>query len=178
MNQATLKSNGVLEVDNQSVASGPLMYLGYALQLDPGCTLRSYFHMLRNYTPFSQLGDFFEVLNQQYAKCPGSGCQWPGFDYLEFSKTVEMTGFPGDPRLEIYNALRGVRAEAAEEIRSFPLEVLLDMPVRMGRLKHVIFGDTVDTFAFDTVYTLFEFIDSVAWELSFHGTPPECQIRS
>jgi hypothetical protein len=178
MNQATLKPNGVLEVDSRSVTSEPLMYLGHALHLDPDCTLRSYFHMLRTYVPFIQLGDFFDVLHRQYAKCPDSGCQWPEFEYLVFSKTVEMTGYPGEPRLDIYNALRGVNAETTEEIRSLPLEVLLDVSMRMGQLKHVIFGDTVDTFEFDTVYTLFEFIDSVAWELSFHGAPPECQIRS
>jgi hypothetical protein len=57
------------------------------------------------------------------------------------------------------------------------LENLLDLPVKLGRLKHVIFGDRVDIFEFDTVYTLFEFIDGIAWELSFHGTPKQCEIR-
>jgi len=27
------------------------------------------------------------------------------------------------------------------------------------------------------VYTLFEFIDGIAWELGFHGTPKQCEIR-
>ena len=52
------------------------------------------------------------------------------------------------------------------------------MPLRLGLLKHVVFGDRVDVFSFETVYTLFEFIDSIAWELSFHGTPRECKIGS
>ena len=37
--------------------------------------------------------------------------------------------------------------------------------------------DRVDIFEFDTVYTLFELIDGIAWELSFHGTPKQCEIR-
>jgi hypothetical protein len=178
MNRVTLKPNGMLESNGGSITSKPLLYLGFGLDLAPTCTLRSYFHMLNTYAPFSQLGDFFTVLDQQYVKCPDMGCCWSELDYLEFSKTVEMIGFPDDPRLEIYNALRGIKGDAAQEIRTLPLEALLDMPLRMGQLKHVIFGDRVDTFNFDTIYTLFEFIDSVAWELSFHGAPPECQMRS
>jgi hypothetical protein len=178
MNQAMLKSDGVLEIDGKPIASSPLSYLGYGLRLADTCTLRSYFRMLETYAPFNDLGDFFDVLRRQYAKCPENGCLWPDFSCLEFTKTVEMIGFPGKPRLEIYNSLHGVAGSATTEIRTLPLEVLVDVPLRMGRLKHVVFGDTVDTFEFETVYTLFEFIDSVAWELSFHGVPPECQIRS
>lgn len=178
MNQIMLKPDGVLEVDGKPIASAPLSYLGFGLRLADTCTLRSYFRMLETYAPFNDLGDFFDVLLRQYGGCPAEGCTWPDFSCLEFAKTVEMIGFPGKPRLEIYNSLHGVVGNATAEIRTLPLEVLVDMPLRMGRLKHVVFGDSVDTFEFETIYTLFEFIDSVAWELSFHGVPPECQIRS
>jgi hypothetical protein len=57
------------------------------------------------------------------------------------------------------------------------LENLLDIKIKLGKLKHIVFGDQVDIFEFDTVYTLFEFIDGVAWALSFHGTPKQCEIR-
>jgi hypothetical protein len=40
----------------------------------------------------------------------------------------------------------------------------------------VIFGDNIDTFVFDTVYTLFEFVDGVAWQLGFQGAPEVCHI--
>jgi hypothetical protein len=35
----------------------------------------------------------------------------------------------------------------------------------------------MDVFEFETVFTLFEFIDGIAWELSFHGTPDACDLR-
>ena len=178
MNQVTLRSNGLMEVETRPVTNQPLLYLRYQLQLAPECTLRSYFQMIDTYAPFSQLGEFVQLLREQYAKCPAQGCQWPDYEYLEFTKIVEMIGYPGEPRLEIYNALQGIKDAAAEEIRTLPLEVLLDMPMRLGNLKHKIFGDRVDTFEYETVYTLFEFIDGIAWELSFHGAPPECQLRS
>jgi hypothetical protein len=87
-----------------------------------------------------------------------------------------MIGFPGDPRLEIYNTLCGVRGKETCEIKSFHLDNLLDMPLKLGLLKHIVFGDKVDIFEFDTVFSLFEFIDGVAWELSFQGTPKECAL--
>ena len=95
---------------------------------------------------------------------------------IQFSKTVEMIGFP-EKRLEIYNSFSGVYENETYEIRSLQLDSLLDLPVKLGRLKHVIFGDSVDLFEFDTVFTLFEFIDGIAWELSFHVIPTQCEIR-
>ena len=47
----------------------------------------------------------------------------------------------------------------------------------LARLKHIVFGDKVDIFEFDTVFTLFEFIEGIAWELSFHVAPTECALR-
>jgi hypothetical protein len=178
MNQVTLKADGSMQVMQRTVSNQPLLYLGYKLRLAPDFTLRSFFKLIDAYALFGQLGDLFQELRQKYAKCPAQGCLWPDYTHLEFSKVVEMIGYPGEPKLEIYNHFHGVNGSRSEEIRALPLEVLLDMPVVLGNLKHVVFGDHVDTFEFETVYNLFEFIDSIAWELSFHGTPPECQIRS
>jgi hypothetical protein len=88
-----------------------------------------------------------------------------------------MIGFPGQPRLEIYNSFHGVRGDETCEIRSLQIDSLLDMPIKLGRLKHIVFGDKVDIFEFDTVFTLFEFIEGIAWELSFHVAPTECALR-
>jgi hypothetical protein len=178
MNQVTLKADGVMQAGQSPVLNQPLLCLGYKLALAPDFTLRSYFRLLETYAVFAQLGDLLQQLLGKYARCPQNGCLWPAYEHLEFAKVVEMIGFPGEPKLEIYNIFHGVKGDHSEEIRELPLEALLDMPVLLGQLKHIVFGDHVDTFRFETVYTLFEFIDSIAWELSFHGAPPECQIRS
>ena len=107
---------------------------------------------------------------------PDKGCDAGLLDFLEFGKTVEMIGVP-DKRMEIYNSLSGVLASETAEIRSMQLAGLLDVPLKLGRLKHIVFGDRVDIFEFDTVYTLFEFIDGIAWQLSFHATPEHCKLR-
>ncbi|MEF2146610.1 MAG: hypothetical protein V3573_14285, partial [Desulfovibrionaceae bacterium] len=94
----------------------------------------------------------------------------------ELSRTVEMIGFPGKPRMEIYTTLAGIGPEGRGEIRFIQLEDLLDTPLGLGPLRHVVLGDKVDTFEFETVYSLFEFIEGVTWELGFHGTPMQCKI--
>jgi len=176
MNRVSLQADGQLEMESQGSVQKPLACLGHQVQLADGCKLRSYFNMLEKYPVLGQLGVFYDHLLDQYRHCPVQGCRWEAFDYLELAKTVEMIGYPGKPRLEIYNAFHGVSVDQTSEIRSLAMEFLLDMPLRLGRLKHVIFGDDVDTFSFETIYTLFEFIDSIAWELSFHGTPAQCNL--
>ena len=132
--------------------------------------------MLDKYTRFAELSAFLTMYTEQYHSCPKHGCDAGFLDCLEFGKTVEMIGVP-DKRLEIYSSLIGLHASEASEIKSMQLAHLLDLPLKLGRLKHIVFGDRVDLFEFDTVYTLFEFIDGIAWELSFHVTPEQCELR-
>jgi hypothetical protein len=176
MNAVTLKINGAIDRNGTCAESNILGYLSSQITLEAGYTLRSFFEMLDQYRLLVGLNPFFPACTQQYRQCPPDGCVPGAGGHLEFSKTVEMIGFP-EKRLEIYNSLAGVDENGAFEIRSLQLESLLDMPLKLGRLKHIIFGDPVDIFEFDTVFTLFEFIDGIAWQLSFHVIPTQCEIR-
>lgn len=177
MNTVILQSDGALQRDGVSVAADPLRYLGYKVELEQGYTLRSFFRMIERYPVFAQLNAFFPECMQLYQACPDGECLAPGMGYLELYKTVEMMGFPGEPRLEIYHSLCGVDGKDTCEIKAFPLENLLDMPVHIGKLKHVVFGDKVDVLEFDTIFNLFEFIEGIVWQLSFHRSPKECALR-
>ena len=176
MNAVTLKKDGAINLNGKTVRSDALELLSFQIALEKGYTLRSFFEMLDKYTLFAKLNAFFPTYIKQYHSCPEQGCETGLLDYLEFGKTVEMIGVP-DKRLEIYNALFGVHASKASEIKSMQLDTLLDLPLKLGRLKHIVFGDRVDIFEFDTVYTLFELIDGIGWELSFHATPEQCELR-
>lgn len=172
-----LHKDGSLGDARGPIDGSPLSCLSCRIELGKGYLLRSFFQMIDRYAELGDISAFFPDYMEQLKRCPASGCTAAGFDFLEFSKTVEMIGFPGDPRLEIYPSLKGRRKSETLEIASSRLEGLLDLPVRLGRLKHVVFGDKVDVFEFDTVFNLFEFIDGIAWELSFHGTSDACAIR-
>ena len=177
MNTVILHPDGSLTQDFSSSALDPLMFLGHKVELGQGYTLRSFFKMIERYPIFTQLNAFLPECVEQYRGCPGGECLAPGVGHLELFKTVEMMGFPGEPRLEIYHTLCGVEGQQTCEIKAFPLENLLDLPVRIGKLKHVVFGDKVDVLEFDTVFNLFEFIEGIVWQLSFHRSPKECALR-
>ena len=177
MNSITITNDGSVICNGKKAENEILPYLSYRVELDEGFTLRSYFRMIQRYPVLEKLNPFFSSFIQQYSTGPetdsSSGC----VDFLEFSKTVEMIGYPGNPSLEVYNAFRGITGKEITEIKFFQIQTLLGIPVRLGNLKHVVFGDKVDVFEFDTFYNLFEFIDGIAWELSFHGAPAKCEIR-
>lgn len=177
MNTVELKKNGSLFSDGKPVTDAPLACLGFQVVLETGATLRSLFAMLQKYPLLARLNAFLPSYLQQYDAAPPSGCICDDFKALALSKTVELIGHPGEPRLEIYTSLQGVGAAEPKEIRNYALEQLLDMPLVLGRLKHIVFGDQVDQFEFGTVFNLFEFIDGVVWELSFHGTLRACTLR-
>ncbi len=176
MNTIVLQPDGQLLDEKGRPLSEPLRYLGFRIQLQAGATLRSYFRMIARHPILAQLNTFFPVFLEQYRKCPDAGCSSSGYDYLEFGKTVEMIGYPGEPKLEIYHSLKGATGSRTEEIRSSQLDGLLDLPLKIGKLKHIVFGDKVDAFEFDTIFNFFEFIDGIAWELSFHGRPQACEL--
>lgn len=178
MNQITLHADGRLEHAGQTVHQKTLSYLNHALQVDPGVTFRTYFNLLERYAQFTELNAFCATCCERYGACPPEGCRTDAIDHLEFYKSIEMVGFPGAPRLEIFTSFKGIKDQAPVDIRELAWESMLDMPVQLGCLKHVVFGDRVDAFEFETAYTLFEFVDGMAWELSFQNQPQICQLVS
>lgn len=177
MDRITLKTDGLLVENNTVVKSNPLIFLGYSVELEDGYTLRSFFRVFEHYAPLAKLNVFLPDCMDQYQGCPKRNCLIADIDHLNFYKTVEMIGFPGEPRLEIYNTLCGVKGAETCQLKSFQLDKLLDLPLKLGLLKHIIFGDKIDVFEFETVFSLFEFIEGIIWELSFQGAPKECAIR-
>lgn len=171
----TLKKNGTIYYKQSALDADVLKYLSFQIGLDEAYTLRSFFEMIAKYELLGRLNTFLPTCIEQYLNCPQQGCSCDIIDQLEFSKTIEMIGYP-EKRLEIYSSIHGMYKTDTVEIRSMQLNSLLDMPLTLGKLKHVVFGDRVDIFEFDTVFTLFEFIDGITWELSFHVTPEQCQL--
>lgn len=176
MNTILMRADGFLEVNRKTVEREPLKYLNAGIELESGYTLRSFFKMLKQYPELPGLNEFSANLVEQFDRSPSGDCAYPGIDCLEMGKTVEMIGFPGKPRLEIYDTFQGRCGDELNEIRSVGLEHLLDIPVCLGKLRHVIFGDKMDLMEFETVYNLFEFAEAIIWELSFHSIPVQCSI--
>ncbi len=177
INTVCLEPDGILTAEDRGDAGAvPIRLLSSRVILTRDYTLRSFFRMLEAYPVFMELNAFLPELRRRYRECPAGECSRDAIDTLEFGKTIEMIGFPGNPQLEIYSVLQGVVGEKTVEIKPYDIGLLLDTPVTLGKLRHIIFGDPADSLEFDTVYTLFEFIDGIAWALSFHNAPEQCGI--
>lgn len=178
MNDVILSADGMILEQQGGQVADALRALGARISLAQGYCLRSFMQMLAAYPVLTKLSDFAPEFAGQLGAWPQEGCHPAGLESLEFSRVVEMIGHPGPARLEIYHVLRG-RLSGGEdvELKSWQVEMLLDVPLVLGPLRHVVFGDRVAQFTFETVCNLFEFYQGVLWQLAFHGTPRECALR-
>ena len=199
METVRLTRDGRLVGPGDVPVTDPLPALSLAISLEEGCTLRSFFLMLRRYPDLAKLSEFLPVVLADAEQCPASGCLGDEISLLAVGKTMELIGFPGEPRAEMYLWLRGLAAppaeaappfpdaeprgvflaglmEASREIRFIPLEILLDTPLFLAGLKHVVLGDVDRSLFCETRFTLFEVVDGLAWEFGFRGGSQQCSI--
>lgn len=176
MNCIHLHDDGQLYFAEKRIETDPLRYAGFEVRLAKRCTLRSFFRCLTIYPGLVALNPFLETFLVYLAKCPENGCRCDDIDHLALWRTVEIIGHPSPPRMELSVTLAGYRADTRRDIRMYWLENLLDMPLQLGHLNHVVFGDEMASMQFDTVFTLFELIDGICWQLSFHNLPAVCRI--
>lgn len=177
MNTIVLHPDGDLFYGQGRLEGDPLPFLGFQVVLDKGCCLRSFFRMLERYPVLVQLNPFSPSYLSSFRECPASGCRFEEGAHLELLRKVEMTGFPGAPGMNIFISFEGFCDEERCDIRPFWLEQLLDLPLVLGGLKHRVFGDTIDEFDFDTAFNLFELVDGICWQLSFHNLPETCRVE-
>ena len=158
--------------------TGPVLkWLGNPIELDPAFTLRSFFLMIRHYPELKNISEILGPLLEIISKNDSVENMSGGIESLIFYKTIEIRGFPGKPKLILYNSLKGVIQKTLKDLKFFHPETLLDHILTLGNLKHIVFGDREDIFEYETVYTMFELIEGIAWELSFNFNPLQCSIR-
>lgn len=175
--EVILEKSGKLITAKGYSVSDPLTALAAQLRLEDGFSLRGVVRMLRQYPELQRLSQFAPDLAGHAQETPASPADLC-LERLEFSRVVEIIGAPEPPRLEVYHILRGCTGDFCDmEIKGWRVETLLDVPLRIGALRHIVFGDAVHTFRFETVCTLFDFIDGIVWQLAFHGAPQECALR-
>lgn len=177
MNSIRLARNGMILAEDGNQVLAPLPVLAGKISLESGYTLRSFLEMMQRYPALQEISVFIPPLLEEYGRCRGSGAAGDALTHLELTKKAEMVGYPGDPRFNILCSLSGHYNEAEQELRLFQLHALLDVPIKLGRLRHTVFGDTVNIMDFETDFTLFEFIEGVAWEFGFQRFPEHCSVR-
>ncbi|OGR13639.1 MAG: hypothetical protein A2097_09795 [Desulfobacula sp. GWF2_41_7] len=158
--------------------TGPVLkLLGKPIELDKEFTLKSFFLMLDHYPELKQISEILDSLLTIISGKGGIEGKTSEIETLVFYKTIEIHGFPGKPKLTVYNSLKGVVNKKAEDLKFFHPETLMDHTLTLGKLNHIVFGDKEDIFRYETFYTLFELVEGIAWELSFNFNPLQCSIR-
>ncbi|MCG8637693.1 MAG: hypothetical protein MI863_27960 [Desulfobacterales bacterium] len=155
----------------------PISLLSHLVTLEHGFRLSSFFAMVRAHTDYIQLSELAEPLLSMAEEAGKGYPKSAELDGLVFYKTIAMKGFPGKPGVEIYNSLKGVKGEKHLGLKFFQMAGLLEHELRLGELKHIIFGDGQDMFTYETHYSLYELIEGVIWEMSFNFNPLQCSIR-
>lgn len=213
MESARLSPDGHLHSPEGIPFASALPVLSHALALDGRCTLRSFFRLLDRHPELLQLSAFLAPALAEAGTCPASGCRSDDISALVIGRTMELIGFPGRPRAELYLWLRGLDAAtdggptdaaaadktatkgaatddaaadtpdalarlmgANRELRFVPLQVLLDTPLFLSGLKHVVLGDVDRSLVCASRFTLFEIVDGLAWEFGFRGGSQQCSI--
>lgn len=174
MNAITIYKDGTSLNPEKGRGADILASLGTPVILEDGFTLMSFVRLVKMNPDLARLGETIAIVEKDYGDFSDGELLPPGLDRLELTKSVEMIGFPGPVRLEIYSSVRGVRNGEASDIRHEPVETMLAAPICLGKLRHVIFGDKIEELVFDTTFTLFELVDALAWELGFHNAPLAC----
>lgn len=177
MEKIIIHPDGEITKNGKKLAASVLKLLGNSIQIDEKFRLASFFMMINLYPDLKNISEILEPLLEIISKTGGSKMKTEELDSLLFYKTIEIKGFPGIPSLTFYNSLKGVFNKKTKDLKAFHLETLLDHRLKLGKLKHVVFGDREDIFQYETFYTLFELVEGIAWELSFNFNPLQCSIR-
>lgn len=177
MHRLNIKKCGTIFEGQSAVSGNPLRFSGSAVSLEPSFTLASYFLMLNAYPELQQLSEMIPALME----IAGPHLEHPEKEEtltgLVFFKTIEIKGDKLPPELTLYNQVKGKDDHGLKNLKFFHIETLLGHHLSLAPLEHIVFGDTQDTLQFDTFYSLFEFVESIAWQLSFNFNPLQCSIR-
>ena len=177
MEKIFINKNGGITKKDKKITTSVLKLLGNTIEIDKNVTLGSFFMMIKQYPDLKNISEIIEPLLEIVAKAGNTAIKSDELDSLLFYKTIEIKGFPGSPSLTFYNTLKGIIDKKTKDLKFYHLETLLDHKLKLGKIKHVVFGDKEDVFQYDTFYTLFELVEGIAWDLSFNFNPLQCSIR-
>ncbi len=177
MHRLTITHQGRILLDDRILTGDPFHLLGEAVMLDAGFTLGSWFSLIQWHPELQRLSRFLPGLVSDIAAHAAEEGEHPEVRRLEMVRTVELVGHPPPPRLDIYVSIFGFFDAHETPIKHIPPQQLLGTPLALGQCRHMVLGDRLSHFSVATTFTLFEFIEAVAWQLSFHGAATECTLR-
>jgi len=179
----------------------PSFYLNKQIQLEDGFTLRNYFELIEKYELFQFLDTFFGNYLEEFNNCPSQDCKNTEINYIIINRhiTYEDEHSFEPPKLlnEVEDLVtsedglihidKSITNELIvhgfnEKENTFyaldfnPLKDLLDYEIKIGETLLCINNDHSYNIQ-DTDINLFEFIKSIIYELSFHGSGEDRNLK-
>jgi len=180
------------EVDCKSLGFFEIMcYLGEPIEIEEGFTLRNYFELIDYYQALQMLDMFFKCSLEEFKNCPKEGCRDSEIDYIVINKNIiyesAHTIEPTKNLVEIDNLLSDDGLIHIDELIDDTIEVngynkeenqfygidlsslsqLLDYEIVIGNKR--LFFDYHEYVVDENNMTLFNFVKSIIWELTFYG---------
>jgi len=163
------------------------------VELEEGFTVRDYFKLFINYSSYKVLDPFINSFLIEFHKCPEEGCIDPDkkIHTITFQKYIELDKYDQENKnynCEIFTSINGLSDEQSYGIDFWALKNYLDIPIKLLNgeyLKNTRIKKEDNTSEFKCIteelnvnYTLFEFLTSLIYEISFYGTPEQRDLKS
>jgi len=191
--------------DKEKIVNEPF-YLHSSIELEEGYTLRDYFQMILNYPDLQKLDPFFPEFISEYYECPQENCVSEDIKHLELNyiasyeceKTIELSEplFDNGPQdmeshVDIFIDFFGMGTDDETHwgLDFIDLKDLLDHKIVLGVAKVSIekegnykdYENLKDKFIVkeskNCGYSLYDFIHTIIYELSFHGNKEQKKKR-
>lgn len=161
-----------------------LGHLSNTIKLSDDFTVRDFFKLIKRYPILQKIDFWTESFVSEYESCKNENCIDPDGEVYQiiFQKVIEFTKYSKDEPIEcnIFIDILGKGKDSTYSLSFWKLENFLDLPVKLYPIKSYTDDYTEKPHSkssnikeFNIVYTLFEFITSFIYELSFYGTPED-----
>jgi hypothetical protein len=169
--------------------------LNKTICLEDNYTVRDYFKLILNYPIFQKLDPYFKSFIEEYNSCPESNCinSDNTLDYIQFKKIIDINNFDLEKNqieeCDIFIDICGISEseEISYSIDFVPLKDYLDLPIKLanGVISTSIYNTKKEkkkryknkSKSVQLCYTLFDFITTFIYEISFHGTSKERDLK-
>jgi hypothetical protein len=155
-----------------------LSYLQYAVRLEDGFTLRSYFKLIENYPALQSLDYYFYEYVDEYKQTPKKNCIMDDVSCIEVSNVVDLSEGEGISDVQIWVNVSGKDKIIENErwaLDFSSLADMLDIPIVLSGCYVTDYKDgEFKTREFkDYAFSFWEFLKSIIDEISFHGSPKD-----
>lgn len=162
-----------------------LSLLQYDVQLEKGFTVRDWFKLVINYPIYKKLDLFIPSYLEEYYKCPLENCTDPDNNIvrIDFEKVINFTKYK-NLKLNHIDSYINITGRSEKENINYSLsfwgiENYLDTPMYLNKACICIEWDKEIKSERGVVgYTLYEFLHSFIYEISFYGTPSQTEKES